>query len=139
MAGPRPFPPPCDPSDTVYFLRTLPFCHCEPLWAWQSSPISSRALRCPCFGWIAASGCRPPRNDNVVRRTVTPVSLGVSGYSIRESSMTAQQVALMEMNWSLPWGNELSKYFWIGLLRVFTCQEPSASWWSRSHLTPDVL
>ena len=97
MAGLRYFSLPCDPSDTVYFLRTLPFCHCEPLWAWQSSP--RRCGRCPCCRWIAASravallamtGVRcgrgalrhglphrdfvPPRNDNVRGRTVTPVT-----------------------------------------------------------------
>jgi hypothetical protein len=117
-------------------MLTSPFfCHCEPYRAWQSS--RRRRGRCPCFGWIAASGCRPPRNDNVWRLTVTPVTRGF-GLFYCDSSMTAQQVALMEMNWSLPWGKELSKYFWMGLLRVFTRQEPSASWWSRSHFIPDL-
>ena len=44
----------------------FPFCHCESYRAWQSSP--GRCGRCPCFGWIAASGCRPPRNDKVGRQ-----------------------------------------------------------------------
>ncbi len=76
-------------------------------------------------------------NDKVVGWRVIPVQRGL-GLLYCDSSMTAQQVALMEMNWSLPWGNELSKYFWMGLLRVFTRQEPSGAWWSMSHLTPDL-
>jgi hypothetical protein len=120
--------------DWIILSHSL-FCHCEPLGAWQSS--RGRRGRYPCFGWIATSGCRPPRNDNVRRATVTPVTRGF-GLLYCDSSMTAQQVALMEMNWSFPWGNELSKYFWMGLLRVFTRQEASGSWWSRSHFLPDM-
>jgi hypothetical protein len=107
---------------------THPFCHCEPYKAWQYSP--DRRGRLPmfrldcrvaallamtewgrCFRWIAASGCRPPRNDKVWDGEPSLRPAGGLRLLYCDSSMTAQQVAQMEMNWSLPWGKELSKYF----------------------------
>jgi hypothetical protein len=38
-----------------------------------------------------------------------------------------QAVAAIEIHWSWPWGNPLSKYGWKPKARDLTCQEPSAS------------
>ena len=106
-------------SDAVGFCEH-PLCHCKP---------------CPMLP--AGLPRRFSQSQGGENEELCPSRWGF-GLFYCDSSMTAQQVALMEMNWSLPCGNELSKYFWMGLLRVFTNQEPSGSWLSRSHFLPDI-
>src|SRR5688572_23868895 len=45
---------------------------------------------------------------------------------VSKRAVVAQLVAEIEINWSLPCGKPLSKYTWIGLLRVATRQDPSS-------------
>ena len=48
--------------------------------------------------------------------------------SDKTKAAVAHALAVTETNWSLPCGNPLSKYGWIGAARVRTNQEPSSSW-----------
>jgi hypothetical protein len=81
--------------------------------------------RHPCHGPFDGSRLQAP--PGYVRRSQRPART-CDGSAAGMRAIADHAVAAMEIHWSWPCGNPLSKYGWKPNARVRTCHEPSVSW-----------